>query len=72
MQAGGAGAGTVQTGFAWVPKIQHGGATLTHQSFAILPLGQVMQAIEGVHIDGMVGNETVARYLTTIDYAHRR
>jgi aspartyl protease/PDZ domain-containing protein len=70
MQEGGAGAGTVQTGFAWVPKVQLGGATLTHQSFAILPLGPVMQAIEGVHIDGMVGYETVARYLTTIDYAH--
>ncbi|HEY5094702.1 MAG TPA: aspartyl protease family protein [Candidatus Eremiobacteraceae bacterium] len=70
-QAGGAGAGTVQSGFAWVPKLQIGGATLTHQSFAILPLGPVMQAIEGVHIDGMVGYETVARYLTTIDYAHK-
>lgn len=69
LQAGGAGAGTVQTGFAWVPKVQLGSATLTHQSFAILPLGQVMQAIEGVHIDGMVGYETAARYLVTIDYA---
>lgn len=71
LQAGGAGAGTVQSGFAWVPKLQLGGATLSHQSFAILPLGPVMQAIEGVHIDGMVGYETVARYLTTIDYAHQ-
>ena len=70
LQAGGAGAGTVQTGFAWVGKIQLGGATMSHQSFAILPLGPVMQAIEGMHIDGMVGYETVARYLTTIDYAH--
>lgn len=69
MQAGGAGAGTVQTGFAWVPSVQLGKATMTHQSFAILPLGPVMQAIEGVHIDGMVGYETVARYLITIDYA---
>jgi membrane-associated protease RseP (regulator of RpoE activity) len=68
-QAGGAGAGTVQTGFAWVPKVQLGSATLTHQPFAILPLGPVMQAIEGVHIDGMVGYETAARYLVTIDYA---
>lgn len=71
MQAGGAGAGSVQSGFAWVPKVQLGGATLTHQSFAILPLGPVMQAIEGVHIDGMVGYETAARYLVTIDYAKR-
>jgi predicted aspartyl protease len=70
LQAGGAGAGTVETGFAWIPRVQLGGATLTHQSFAILPLGPVMQPIEGVHIDGMVGYETVARYLTTIDYAH--
>jgi len=70
MQAGGAGSGTVQTGFAWVPKVQLGGATMTHQAFAILPLGQVMQAVEGVHIDGMVGFETVARYVMSIDYAH--
>lgn len=49
--------------------MQLGGATLTHQSFAILPLGPVMQAIEGVRIDGMVGYETAARYLVTIDYA---
>ena len=71
VQVGGAGAGSVQSGFAWVPKVQLGKATLTHQSFAVLPLGQVMQAIEGVHIDGMVGYETAARYLVTIDYAKR-
>ena len=70
LQASGAGAGTVQTGFAWVDKIQLGGATLSHQAFAILPLGPVMHDIEGVQIDGMVGYETAARYLTTIDYAH--
>jgi predicted aspartyl protease len=71
MQAGGAGAGTVQTGFAWVPKVELGGATMTHQSFAVLPLGGVMGAVEGVHIDGMVGWETAARYIMTIDYAHK-
>jgi hypothetical protein len=64
----GAGAGTVAGGVAWVPKIQVAGATLMHQSAGILPLGQVMQAIEGVHIDGMVGYELAARYLVTIDY----
>ena len=71
MQAGGAGAGTVQTGFAWVPKVELGGATMTHQSFAVLPLGGVMGAVEGVHIDGMVGWETAARYILSIDYAHK-
>jgi hypothetical protein len=71
MQAGGAGAGTVQTGFAWVPKVELGGATMTHQSFAVLPLGGVMGAVEGVHIDGMVGWETAARYIMSIDYAHK-
>jgi len=71
MQGGGAGAGTVQTGFAWVPKVELGDAVLTHQSFAVLPLGGVMHAIEGVHIDGMVGYEMAARYLMTIDYEHQ-
>ena len=71
MEAGGAGAGTVQTGFAWVPKVELGGATMTHQSFAVLPLGGVMGAVEGVHIDGMVGFETAARYVMSIDYAHK-
>jgi len=68
---GGAGAGTVQTGVAWVPAVQLGNAVMTHQSFAVLPLGPTMQAIEGVHIDGMVGYETAARYRTTIDYARQ-
>jgi len=54
-----------------VRKIELGDAVLSHQSFAVLPLGGVMHAVEGVHIDGMVGYETAARYLATIDYAHR-
>lgn len=71
IQVGGAGAGSVQTGFAWVSKVELGGATMTHQSFAVLPLGGIMGAVEGVHIDGMVGWETVARYVMSIDYAHK-
>ncbi len=71
LNASGAGAGTVQSGIGWVPSIELGNATLTHQSAGILPLGPTMQAIEGVHIDGMVGWEVAARYLVTIDYLHR-
>jgi hypothetical protein len=44
---------------------------VTHQAAAILPLGPTMQAIEGLHIDGMVGWEVAARYLVTIDYLHQ-
>src|SRR5579863_8773782 len=71
LNATGAGAGSVPGRFAWVPQIQIGGATMSHQAAAIIPLGPTMHAIEGVHIDGMVGWELAARYLVTIDYLHQ-
>jgi hypothetical protein len=71
-QAGGAGAGQVMTGFTKVASIQVGGATLRDQMCAVLPLGDVMKAIEGVRIQGMIGYETFRRFVTTIDYHDSR
>jgi hypothetical protein len=62
----------VTTGFGTVKSIQVGGATLRNQMCAVLPLGQVMQAIEGVRIQGMIGYETFRRFVTTIDYQNGR
>jgi hypothetical protein len=70
LNATGAGAGSVPGGFAWVPAIDVGGATMRHQAAAIIPLGQTIGPIEGVHIDGMVGWEMAARYVVTVDYLH--
>lgn len=70
--ASGAGAGQVMTGFGTAKSIQVGGATLRDQMCAILPLGKVMQAIEGVRIQGMIGYEVLRRFVTTIDYHNSR
>jgi aspartyl protease/PDZ domain-containing protein len=71
LQMSGAGAETVSTGFAWVPTLSIGTATLRHQSFAVLPIGKIMQAVEGERIDGIVGVEIARRFITTIDYPAR-
>jgi len=71
LQMSGAGAAMVSTGFAWVPTLSIGAATLRHQSFAVLPIGKIMQAVEGERIDGIVGVEIARRFITTIDYPAR-
>ncbi len=71
LQMSGAGSATVSTGFAWVPTLSIGAATLRHQSFAVLPIGRIMQAVEGEKIDGIVGVEIARRFITTIDYPHK-
>jgi hypothetical protein len=71
-QASGAGAGQVTTGFSRIKMLQVGGATVRNQSCAVLPLDRVMQAIEGVRIQGMIGYEVLRRFVTTIDYLHGR
>jgi hypothetical protein len=70
LQVSGAGAGSQTTGFAWVPSLQIGDATLRHQSFAVLPIGKILEAVEGEKIDGIIGVEVFRRFVTTIDYQH--
>jgi len=70
LQVSGAGANTVSTGFAWVPSVSIGNATMRHQAFAVLPIGKILQAVEGEHIDGIVGVELLRRFVASIDYEH--
>jgi hypothetical protein len=72
LRVSGAGAASASTGFAWIPSLQIGNATLRHQSFAVLPIGRIMQAVEGEKIDGIIGVEVFRRFITTIDYQHGR
>jgi hypothetical protein len=68
VQVSGAGKNTVTSGFAWVPQVQIGAASLHHQAFAVFPIGAILHAVEGEKIDGIVGVEVARRFLTTIDY----
>ncbi len=72
LQGMGAGANRVTAGFTWVDSLQLGRATLEHQSCAVLPIDHVMQAIEGVKIQGIVGFEVLRRFITTVDYQNSR
>ena len=72
LQGMGAGANRVTAGFTWVDTLQLGGATLKHQSCAVLAIDHVMQAIEGVKIQGIVGFEVLRRFITTVDYQSSR
>jgi hypothetical protein len=66
----GGGAGFAQSGFARVHSISVGGATLSDQVVAVIPLES--EDVEGIDGAGMIGYEFFARFVTQIDYgAHR-
>ena len=72
--AQGSGVGSQTEGFslANVSTLQVGDAVLKEQLFAVAPtrLGFGMSA--GRPVDGLIGWEVLARYITTFDYANRR
>ncbi len=68
-QIGGVGNKTEAAGFTHVDSIGIGEATVRNQYMLVLPIGKGFGVAEGLHIDGMLGYQTVARFLTTIDYA---
>ena len=59
----GEGASSASSSFAWVDRMQLGGATLRHQSFLVLPLSGILP-----DIDGIVGAELLSRFVARIDY----
>ncbi len=65
--AQGAGEGIMEAGLAKVAELKVGGARLSDQVFAIVPLDGLSD-IEGVDEQGMVGFETFRRFVTRIDY----
>jgi hypothetical protein len=70
LQLGGVGNTTEAAGFTHLDTLQIGNATVRDQYSLVLPIGKAFGMSEGVHIDGMIGYETVARFITTIDYAN--
>ena len=61
----GTGGGTESSSYTTVDSLQIGNATLRHQVFSVEPMRK------GFGVDGLIGFEVLARYVTTFDYATR-
>jgi hypothetical protein len=71
-QGSGIGATTESIAFADVDALQVGDATLTHQLFFVAPTRAGFGMSAGLPVDGLIGFEVLARFVTTFDYgAHR-
>jgi hypothetical protein len=68
-QGSGVGSQTEGLSFANVSKLQVGDAVLTDQIFAVAPMRMGFGVSAGRPIDGLIGWEVLARYITTFDYA---
>ncbi len=72
MQLSGVGANTESAAFTQIDSISIGNATIANQGFIVLPIGKGFGVAEGLKIDGMIGYDIPARFLTTIDYANSK
>ncbi|MBV9719413.1 MAG: aspartyl protease family protein [Candidatus Eremiobacteraeota bacterium] len=71
-QGSGVGSQTESFSFAHVSKLQVGDATLTDQFFGVVPTRMGFGVSAGRPVDGLIGWEVLARYITTFDYANRQ
>ena len=67
-QGGGVGATTEALQFATVDALGVGEATLRKQVFAVAPVHAGFGMSSGKPVDGLIGFEVLARFLTTFDY----
>jgi hypothetical protein len=67
----GVGSATENFSFANVAKMQVGDAVLTNQLFGVAPTRQGFGVSAGRPVDGLIGWEVLARYVTTFDYADK-
>jgi hypothetical protein len=65
----GVGSATEGASFARVGSIAVGSAIVRNQYALVVPIGQSFGVAEGMRVDGMLGYQFLARFLTTIDYA---
>ncbi len=72
VQLEGAGSSTEGAAFAHLKSIEVGSATVRNQYTLVLPIATGFGVAEGVRIDGMLGYQFLARFLTTIDYANAK
>jgi hypothetical protein len=69
LQGSGVGSQTEGFSFGKVAKLQAGDAVLTDQLFAIAPTRMGFGVSAGRPVDGLIGWEVLARFITTFDYA---
>lgn len=70
-QDSGTGAGTESSSYTTVDSLGIGGATLRHQVFAVESIRKGFGVASGQRVDGLIGFEVLARYVTRFDYADR-
>ena len=68
LKANGVGEQTVEVGLVRVPRLDVGGIVLNDTLFYGWPLKD-MDAVEGVHFDGLLGYEMFRRFIVEVDYA---
>ncbi len=71
-QGTGVGSGTESFSFADVDTLQVGDATLKHQLFGVVPVRAGFGVSAGMTVDGLIGWEVLARYITSFDYAENQ
>lgn len=64
----GVGSQTEAVQFATVDSLQVGGATLRKQTFIVVPVRAGFGMASGKPVDGLIGFEVLARFVTTFDY----
>jgi hypothetical protein len=69
LQLQGVGNATEGSAFAHLDSIAIGNAVVRDQYTLVLPIATGFGMAEGLKIDGMIGYQLLARFLTTIDYA---
>ena len=70
MQLQGVGNATEGAAFAHIGSLAVGRAIVRNQYTLVLPISTGFGVAEGLKIDGMLGYQFLARFLTTIDYAN--
>ncbi|MBV9717870.1 MAG: aspartyl protease family protein [Candidatus Eremiobacteraeota bacterium] len=68
----GVGDATEGAAFAHIGQLTVGNAVIHNQYTLVLPIATSFGVAEGLHIDGMVGYQFLARFLTTIEYANAK
>lgn len=72
MQLQGVGSATEGAAFAHIGFLTIGNAVVRNQYTLVLPIASGFGVAEGLKIDGMIGYQFLARFLTTIDYANSK
>lgn len=71
-QVTGVGSASAASSFAVVKSLRMGDALLTDQVFMVLPIAKSVGIAHGVAFDGLIGYEVLSRFVTTLDYRHKK